>query len=377
MKKNVKQQSFEVPNITLSFLVEELRGTLEKAFVSKAQDLEQGWIKLKLSTKKGTASLIITPIALFLSEYRLDAKRQSSGFGAFLNSRLKNKRIDSLKQWKNERIIVLEIGGFLLVIELFGEGNSVLLDKDNRIVMQKLKREWGVRSIKKGQLYEFPPERGFNPVQLKEGEFIEMLKNSNTDLIHAIVKGVNIAPIVAEEILHNLKITKTTMAKTLSEKKARELCKKIREMYSTIDVKKEQTTLVEFKGKKTVLPFRPLLAESNCLKEFESVNSAINSLVILGAFPKQGKTEKRASIERTLSEQKKALEKALYSAAQNKKKAEAIYAHYPTLQSAIIAIKNTHEKTKGKKGVMYKRVFGAVRVKNVDFRKSKAVFEIN
>ncbi len=133
MKKNVKQQSFEVPNITLSFLVEELRGTLEKAFVSKAQDLEQGWIKLKLSTKKGTASLIITPIALFLSEYRLDAKRQSSGFGAFLNSRLKNKRIDSLKQWKNERIIVLEIGGFLLVIELFGEGNSVLLDKDNSV----------------------------------------------------------------------------------------------------------------------------------------------------------------------------------------------------------------------------------------------------
>ncbi len=371
--KKERSRSFEIPNLSIAFLVAELRGNLENAFVSKAQDLEQGWLKLKLSAKQGSASLIVAPEAVFLSQYRIDARRQSSGFGAFLNSRLKNRKILSFEQRNRERILLLEFAEFSLVIELFGEGNAVLLDREKKILMPKLKREWGVRSVKKGLLYEFPPERGLNPALLSEREFSAVLKKSGTDIIRALVKGVNIAPIVAEEILFQLKIEKSAEAKALPEKRAGELCRKIRDFHSAPDPEKEHACLCECKGKKFLLPFRPLLPGCSEIQQFDSINSALNELVLAQKFhASSDESGKKPALERTLTDQKEALEKALRSAAQNREKADAIYTHYSELQHALQSIKRGKEK----KGVMYKFPSGVLRVKSIDNKRKRVVFEI-
>jgi len=372
-KKAGGRHSFGLPNLTLSFLVSELEPAVKNAFVSKVQDLPQGWLKLKLSTGQGNRDLIIAPEAVFLSEYRLDARKQSSGFGAFLNSRLKNKKIQSIGQWNNERILVIEFGELSLVIELFGEGNAVLLDSEKKILMPKLKREWGVRAVKKGRKFAFPPERGLNPEKLDEKEFLEMLRESDSDIIRAVVKGVNIAPIVAEEMLNSQGLEKGTQAKLVQKKKATGLAEKIRGTYSE-KKEKPEAGLFECSGKKFLLPFKPSLKGCRGIESFESVNSALNSLVVGNTLPKESPSDKkRLALERTLEEQASALKKSLASAEENRSKADAIYSNYAEVQAALQSLRGAD----GKKGVMYKSDSGRVKVKSADLKRAKAVLEIN
>ncbi|MEM0359889.1 MAG: NFACT family protein [Candidatus Diapherotrites archaeon] len=371
-------QGFEMPNLTLSALLREMVPVVEGSFVEKAQDLEKGWVKLRLRTTTGAKDLVFSLNAFFLAEYRVDARQQSSGFGAFLKSRIAGKKIVSLKQIESERIAFFEFSEFSLVAELFGKGNLLLLDRDGIILKPLRKEEWRSRTLASGKKYSMPPSRGVNPAGLSLEELKKTMKESSTDIVRAMLSSINVPPVVAEEACARAGLAKETLAKNLSENDLKKLHSVLHSFYS-LEFSGGKACIAEHGGKRVLLPFEPK-SGIPVLCCFESLNSALSEIVLKDFLMPAKKDERRKlELERAIADQRKALAACEISAEENRKKAELIYAHYPDLMRAVLELRALSEQ-KGspekEKTVMYKKDFGGVYLLRADLKNKKAVFEL-
>ena len=146
----------EIDSITIAWLVQELAPKLEGSFVNKIQELEKNYLKIKLHSKEGSLDLIISPQALWVSSYKLQALQNPKGFAGFLKKHLYNKRV--LKAWQKglDRVAVLEFEKHYLVCEFFDDGNVILCDKEWKILQPFHRGEWKDRKLAKGEAYKFP-----------------------------------------------------------------------------------------------------------------------------------------------------------------------------------------------------------------------------
>lgn len=149
--------SLEINSLTIACLIQELKPLVRDAFVQKVQELSSNSLKLKLHSKtQGSFDLIISPEALFRTQFKIPAKKQAAGFSAFLKKHLYNKRIIGLEQHGFDRIAVIEFQDYYLVCEFFSTGNVILCDKNFQILQPFHRQEWKDRTLKKGFKFEFP-----------------------------------------------------------------------------------------------------------------------------------------------------------------------------------------------------------------------------
>ena len=94
------------------------------------------------------------------------------------------------KHLNNSRLIAVEQFGFDRVIELFRDGNVILLD-DNGVIIQPLTHaKYASRSLKKGVAYAPPPET-VDPRNMDRSALDNLLDGSNHDLIRTLAARAN------------------------------------------------------------------------------------------------------------------------------------------------------------------------------------------
>ncbi len=371
---------FEITNLTLRHLVLELKTIIEGSHLNKVQELDNGWLKIRIHTKSGGKNLIVTPNSFFLSNYKMDARQMSSGFGAFLKKYLSNRRILSFEQHEFERIIKIEFEEYYLFLELFGKGNILFTNKEFEIIRPFRSREWKSRSLKKGKVYEFPPERGKNPLTFKETDLIKVFKESEKDSIRTIVSAVNAAPVFCEQSLKDAGIGFASPAKEIDEKKIIKATESIKMFYS-FEIGLKEAVLIEENSKKSLLPFSLEIKKEFEIQRFESVNFALNELLAKDVAQKESlkieqihSSEKNA-IQRTLDTQKQAIEKFNKLEIDSRKKAEYIYANYAQINQAILLVREMKEQKKDEKQIMYKLNSLGLKIKKLSMKEKKLVFE--
>ena len=64
---------------------------------------------------------------------------------------------------------------YTLIVELFSQGNIILLDEENNIISPLKRKQWSDRDISAKREYIFPPENGINP------QDIQILHSDNDD----------------------------------------------------------------------------------------------------------------------------------------------------------------------------------------------------
>jgi len=138
-------------------------------------------------------------------------------FAMLLRKHLENDRVRSIGQHGFERILVITTyNGYVLVLELFGQGNVVLV-KDGSIVQPLRDQSWEHREVRPGQSYLFPPPRT-DPRELDEAAFGKILSGSKGDLVRTLAVSLNIGGRYAEQVCagtgleRNLKVGKLTAA---------------------------------------------------------------------------------------------------------------------------------------------------------------------
>tara|TARA_Y100001934_G_scaffold7934_1_gene10655 strand:+ start:392 stop:2302 length:1911 start_codon:yes stop_codon:yes gene_type:complete len=115
-----------------------------------------------------------------------------------LRKHLNNSRLIDVEQLGFDRVIRLtfEHGGgrLALIIELFRDGNVLLLDENDVIIQPLTHAKYASRTLKKGVAYTAPPET-LDPREMDRAMLDNLLDGSNHDLIRTLAARANLGRI--------------------------------------------------------------------------------------------------------------------------------------------------------------------------------------
>jgi predicted ribosome quality control (RQC) complex YloA/Tae2 family protein len=121
-----------------------------------------------------------------------------SQFAMVLRKHLNNSRLIGVEQLGFDRVIRLtfEHGGgrLALIIELFRDGNVLLLDENDVIIQPLTHAKYASRTLKKGVAYTPPPET-LDPREMNREMLDNLLDGSNHDLIRTLAARANLGRI--------------------------------------------------------------------------------------------------------------------------------------------------------------------------------------
>ncbi|MFH1391517.1 MAG: NFACT family protein [Candidatus Diapherotrites archaeon] len=370
-------------NLSLAYLLLELKPILVNGFINKISEIKNGFIKVKIHTKKGTKDLILAPNELFISNYSLQARHGKSGLANALRKELYNKRIIDVYQNELDRVVVIKFLEHFIVLELIGEGNKIFLDNEGIILSCQRNEQWADRTTKKGEKYIFPKPNGINPTKLTSSDLKEAFSVSEKDSIRTLISLVNISPFVAEEVFFQLKLDKKSKANTLKDPEIKKIASKVKEFYTP-----KPSNLAPVSFNEQPYPFT-LGAQKTPAEKIDSINFFIdekisNSLTKI-EIEKEAAVNKKAVSKLEFHRNQQTLAKTKFEdqADEGKIKAELIYQHYNELEELRSAILKAMKIGLKEKEIMYKFNSAAEKgnktaklVTQIDFSKKKFTVEL-
>ena len=155
---------------------------------------EQVVVRLNRKGLPSTDLVIVRGRRVYTSQRDRPMPSKPSQFAMVLRKHMNNSRLISVEQYGFDRVIELTFehgGGRLrLIIELFRDGNVLLLD-DNRVIIQPLTHaKYASRSLKRGVAYSPPPET-VDPRNMDRSALDSLLDGSQHDLIRTLAARAN------------------------------------------------------------------------------------------------------------------------------------------------------------------------------------------
>ena len=185
-----QSSSFDVARI-----VRELSGMVgARARKAYQPHYEQVVVRLNRKGLPSTDLVIVRGRRVYTSQRDRPMPSKPSQFAMVLRKHLNNSRLISVEQYGFDRVIELTFehgGGRLrLIIELFRDGNVLLLD-DNGVIIQPLTHaKYASRSLKRGVAYSPPPET-VDPRNMDRSALDSLLDGSQHDLIRTLAARAN------------------------------------------------------------------------------------------------------------------------------------------------------------------------------------------
>lgn len=290
-------------------------------------------------TGKGKKTLKITPSLIYftISERAIT---EPPNFCMTLRKNLRNFKIKSVKQIGSERIIEFEFykqkDQKKIIVELFGGGNLILIDENNRVLSASSYHTYKDRSIKPKIEYKLPQLKT-SLYKIKQEEFFTKIENSNKEnIVKAMAIDLGLGGVYSEELCELSGVNKNKILKKLNENEMLKLYKSMNEIYKKkIDAKvyyKEETAV-------DVVPFPLKIYNGKVSKDFESFSSALDYFFeIEDIKPQKKATKSQIQIEkkkRIVKNQEKTITSLKKKEKENRIKAETIYNNYQKIKEVI------------------------------------------
>ncbi len=192
-------------NIDIRLILPELKESAEGAFIKNVYQYGDVFV-LKLYQPAGGTSHLLFEVGrrVHLTEYRRVAPRIPPKFCTALRKYLRDRRVMSVDQHDLDRIVVIEIGdessSHKLVVELFGNGNVLLLDPEDTIFVAMRYRRMKDRDVIPKAKYEFPPPRGMDVMNLEADALVGVLSESKANVVRTLASRLNLDSLSCEEI---------------------------------------------------------------------------------------------------------------------------------------------------------------------------------
>ena len=337
----------ETSAFDLFFITKELQklkdAKLEKVFHTKT---DKNSILFRFYCKElGKVFLKVSiPNQIYITEHKEDYENVS-GFGMFLRRHLQSTRLIDIKQKGFDRVLdftfeirrkgVVSINH--LIIELFGTGNVILINQDNKILGLLYSQRWKDRQILPGKTYIFP-EAQFNPLENDYSSFVTKLKKSSKSLLVAVLASdISLGGEYAEEVCVRAKIDKNTSLDSLKDTDLKKLLDEIQNM--------KNENIKGFIYEKTITPFK-FLTSGDITKEHDLFCEALDEKLterknVSTMKNVESKTSSKLSkIENVLKKQKEMLSRILEDSNKYQKQGEKLYENYQELTIIIEEIKS-------------------------------------
>jgi predicted ribosome quality control (RQC) complex YloA/Tae2 family protein len=281
----------EFSSFDLAAAVRELKPIIEGSRVSNTYQTDQKTLLFKLHKPDRPPILLVMEagVRLHLTAYELEKPPAPPAFCMALRKYLRNSRVTGVEQYQFERVATFlfrnEGGSFKLILELFGEGNIILIDGIGEILQALSYKRMRDRNILRGEAFTFAPTTSENPLTVSREEFDLMLKNCrDSDVVRAVSRSLGLGGLYSEEVLLRASIEKTRSCSSLADSDFERafdcLCALLRQV-STGDLEPCIVLDREDKSFVDVVPIR-MKHYGNCkCKVFDTFNLALDEFYVI------------------------------------------------------------------------------------------------
>jgi len=281
---------------------------------------------------------------LYVSDKSGEMPQTPSDFAMMLRKRITNARVNSIRQQGFERIAVLELEKdekFDLVLELFGDGNAILV-KDGTIIQPLTSHTWKHRDVRARKPFVFPPPVP-NPLAISEAEFLNLLQSSDADLVRTVATKLNTGGRYSEEICSRAGLDKSAKASGSDLRTAGLLLETIRTLSKEILADGKGYIVLKADKIEDVVPLRMKLYADSATEEFPSFSAAVENYV--SRIPEPVKEERRERafelerLKRKLAQQEAAIMSLQDEGRETQIVGDFIFANYEEVSRALVSAK--------------------------------------
>jgi predicted ribosome quality control (RQC) complex YloA/Tae2 family protein len=342
----------EFTSFDVAAAVQELKQAVVDARVNNVYQLDPKTLILKLhKTDQPSLQLLMEAgRRLHLTSYAAEKPQVPPAFCMALRKYLRGAWITDVQQHEFERVVTVHFKtkttAFQLVLELFGDGNIILIGGKGEILQALVFKRMRDRNILRGELFQFPPSSGKNPFKVTKEEFAEALKVSgDVEVVRFMARFLGVGGFYAEEILLRAEVEKNKCAGALSDSEVSAVFEALQGLLSAVSVSKLEPSVVlaEDSSFLDVVPFRLKRYEGYKLQRYASFNEALDEFCVRStatakaiASVEVSKLQREAArLKRVIAEQEQALREEEGRAERDRQIGDVIYAHSSQIQSLM------------------------------------------
>jgi predicted ribosome quality control (RQC) complex YloA/Tae2 family protein len=344
----------EFTSCDVAAAVRELRTEVSDTFVSNVYQLDSHTVLLKLHKTDKPAIWLVLEAGrrVNLTAYASEKPSKPPAFCMGLRKYLRSARLLNLEQYEFERVLVVSFKGeqglLKLILELFGEGNIILVDERGEILQALVYKRMRDRDVVRGEAFKFAPSGGKNPLRVDN----EMLRTGlqsypRVEVVRGLARFVSIGGVYAEEVLTRAGIDKTKFCNLLSEQEIRTIHDSLESMLSQVTSGTLEPYIVSDQSNVFVdaVPLRLLRYGSSAYKvqAFSSFNQALDEFYskvsVLERVSGNTKIDtleiEVKRLERIIADQQNVVAVSRAQAEQSKHIGDIIYGHFSELQTVL------------------------------------------
>lgn len=344
-------------NVDIRLILPELRESAEGSFIKNVYQYGDIFALKLYQPGGGTSQLLIQPgQRIHLTEYARKAPRVPPKFCAVLRKYLRDKKIVSVKQHELDRIVVIEIGdeesSYKLVVELFGNGNLLLLDPEDVIFVAMRYRRMRDRDIVPKALYEFPPPRGIDILTLERGAIGGVIEDSNANIVRTLASRLNLDSLSCEEICAISRVSPKVMVPDIDNQTLADLEGGLQSFKGKLQSGVDEPNIVmddepiddEEPQFLAFLPFRFELYQELPAETFDQFSQAIDEFYGVSVSELEDEQEQDAlsreqqRLQRIIDKQNESIENLVSKAQISRGNGELIYSFFSDVQEVLETI---------------------------------------
>ncbi|RLG19204.1 hypothetical protein DRN67_03355 [Candidatus Micrarchaeota archaeon] len=326
----------ELTNLELKFIIKELQpligGRLDNIYGLEGERFR---LKMRKAPTQFDLILDLNRKLIYLTK-RIEKAPAPEDFVMSLRKRLKNAKAESIVQHAFDRVAVFQFsakdGKFILIAELFSNGNLVLCNSEYKILNCLRREEWKDRRIWPGQTYAFPSAKIIKPSELSESKLASMMCEKH--IISTLARRLPIGTIYLEEALARVDIGADEKGRTVDGKRLRKLAQEIKSMIANLSPRLYQPENAQPEFALTELSNHSLLKAEKFKTLSEAIDKAAASAPV-EVKQDEGLQQQREKLKRALQEQRETLARYEAGAKEAKERGDAIYANYQKVANAL------------------------------------------
>lgn len=334
-------------------IVSELQDIVD-CHIDKIYQLSRNEILIRvknIQTKEKHQIFIRNGELLSITDKQIETPKKPSTFAMTLRKYLSNGRIIEITQHEFDRIIKFKIskkeGNYTLVVEFFSDGNIILVDPDDKIILPFIRQSWAHRKLKGREPYVPPPDQ-INPFDLTLEKFKDLIKESSSDLVRTLAVSINLSGYIAEEICVRANVNKNLLVSDVDDAVVAKTFNALISFLKIFQDKKFEPVLV--KKNDDVVDILPFKFKSYKGYNFEKTLGLAGGLERFISVKKQVvkktdvKTDKLVGkLNRQFKQQLEAVESLEKQIEEKKFEGDLIYLNYQVVEDLLSEVKSVLE----------------------------------
>lgn len=363
----------EFTSFDTTAVIRELEGKVRFSRVSNIYQLDSRTFLFKLHRPDIEPLNLVIEAGrrLHLTSYDVAKPEKPPAFCMALRSKLRNARLEEVVQHEFERVVIFSFrtgeGLIKLVLEVFGEGNIIMVSVNGETLHALTYKRMRDRNILRSELFSFAPPMSRNPSRINEAEFGNALKIAgDTEVVRALTRTFGVGGVYSEEILLRAGVEKTRKTDCLSEKEVGKVFYELDRLLEQVKAGVlEPCIVLDNAGSFTdVLPLKlRVYGEGGfTFRDYGSFNEALDEfyarlIAIQKATAGVEVEELRHEAERlgrVLKEQEETVAEAERKVAENKVRGDLIYTYSAKIQALLNRFAETQMKGENMKMIAQK-----------------------